>query len=351
MLFTGDPGIPKGYSYNALDLVEPRVGFAWDMTGGGKQTLRGSYSIFYDLPETYYADRFGNAAPWGAATTVNPGTNGCTATSAGVLVNGCEPGFTSPYGWAGTATTDPYPLPFPPSKNYIYPAAGAYVNFQLVAKIPQTQEWGLSFQRQFPHNWLFTASYLGSHTVHIWGSNEVNPAIANPPGFVGTPSTSNTNQRRVLYLANATNGAYYGTIAQQLPSANASYNGLLLNVTHRFSQNFSMLSNYTYSHCLSLADFQGRTDRAHFPESLEHQRGLRQLRHASAAQLQCLHRSQHAEIPEQVDQLGGGELAILSHRYRPQRALVLRDHRHRRFPFGRKPGPAERDRKPLSVRL
>src|SRR5208282_3704684 len=40
LLFYGDPGIPKGYATNALDLVEPRVGFAWDMTGNGKQTLR-----------------------------------------------------------------------------------------------------------------------------------------------------------------------------------------------------------------------------------------------------------------------------------------------------------------------
>ena len=270
MLFVGDPGIPKGYSTTALDLFEPRVGFAWDMTGSGKQTLRGSYSIFYDLPETFYADRFANAAPWGAATTLNPGTNGCSATAAG-LVGGCQPGFTSPYGWGGTATPDPYPLPFPPSKNYVYPAWGNYVNFQLASKIPQTQEWGLSFQRQFPHNWLFTASYLGSHTVHLWGSNEVNPSVYIPGEQASSNGctidsatklypiscTSTANQRRVLYLANSTNGGYWGTIAQQLPSANASYNALLVNVTHRFSQNFSLLSNYTYSHCLSLADFRG----------------------------------------------------------------------------------------------
>ena len=257
LLFVGDPGIPKGYAYNALDLFEPRVGFAWDMTGTGKQTLRASYSIFYDLPETFYGDRFANSAPWGAATGTNPGTNGCAATAAGTLVGGCEPGFTSPYGWGSTATADPYPLPFPPSKNYAFPHYAAYTTYQLNSKVAQTQEWDLSFQRQLPGNWLLSASYLGSHTVHLWAANEVNPAIAFPQGFSGKPSTSNTNQRRVLYLANPTNGIYYSNIGQQLESAYATYNALLVNVTHRFSQNFTLLGNYTWSHCLSLADFQG----------------------------------------------------------------------------------------------
>ena len=122
-MFVGDPGIPKGYAYNALDLFEPRVGFAWDMTGSGKQTLRGSYSIFYDLPETFYADRFANAAPWGAATTLNPGTNGCSATTAG-LVGGCQPGFTSPYGWGTTATAGSLSTPLPTQQELRLPCGG-----------------------------------------------------------------------------------------------------------------------------------------------------------------------------------------------------------------------------------
>jgi hypothetical protein len=261
LFFVGDPGIPKGYAYNALDLFAPRVGFAWDMTGSGKQTLRGSYSIFYDLPETFYADRYANAFPWGGNNTLNPKTNGCTATAAGVLVGGCEPGFTSPYGWGATATSSPYPLPFPPPKNFNFggpKSEGVYINFQLNSKLPSVQEWGLSFERQFPHNWLFSASYLGTHTVHLWAGNEVDPC---PP-----EASACTNSHRRLYTAGITQtingitvnpGSYYSTIAQQFEGSYASYNALLLSATHRFSQNFSLLSNYTWSHCLSLSDFQG----------------------------------------------------------------------------------------------
>jgi hypothetical protein len=259
LLFVGDPGIPKGYAHNALDLFQPRVGFAWDMMGNGKQTLRGSYSIFYDLPETFYADRYANAFPWGGNNSLNPKTNGCTY--AAIIAGTCEPGFTSPYGWGATATVSPYPLPFPPPKNFNFGGAnseGVYINFQLTSKLPSVQEWGLSFQRQLPGNWLFSASYLGTHTVHLWAGNE---ADACPPA-----ARACTNALRPLYTAGKTQtingvsvnpGSYYSTIAQQFEGSYASYNALLVNLTHRFSQNFSLLTNYTWSHCLSLSDFQG----------------------------------------------------------------------------------------------
>jgi len=264
ILFSGDPGVPKGDAYNALNLFAPRVGFAWDMTGNGKQTLRGSYSLFYDLPETFYADRYTNGYPYGANNTLNPKTNGCSVTGSApnsYSLGTCEPGFTSPYGWGSTATPDPYPIPFPPPKNFNFggpTSEGVYINFQLNSKLPSVQEWGLSYQRQFPHNWLFTASYLGTHTVHLWAGNEADDC---PPA-----ARACTNSLRRLYTAGITQtingvsvnpGGYYSTIAQQFEGSYASYNALLVNITHRFSQNFSLLSNYTWSHCLSLSDSTG----------------------------------------------------------------------------------------------
>ena len=264
LLFVGDPGIPKGYAYNALDILGPRVGFAWDMTGKGTQTLRASYSIFYDTPEAYFPDRWSIAFPDGGSLSLNPGTNGCTATAAGTLVGGCKVGLTSPY--QNYSGGDPWPTPFPPLKSYVFPAEGGYYNMQLFSKVSSSQEWDLSYQRQFPHNWLLSASYLGSHSLHIWAGDEVDPAVYNAPGYVGTSSTSNTNQRRVLYLANPAQGIYYSTMTQQYEGSYGSYNALLVTITHRFSQNFSLLSNYTWSHCLSLSDFGGELASNYFQQ-------------------------------------------------------------------------------------
>ena len=45
----------------------PRLGLAWDPTGSGRQTIRSSYSIFYDSTELNYSTHPGQGAPWGGA--------------------------------------------------------------------------------------------------------------------------------------------------------------------------------------------------------------------------------------------------------------------------------------------
>src|SRR6185312_3410272 len=48
---------------------------------------------------------------------------------------------------------------------------------------------------------------------------------------------------------------YYASMPTPNDGANANYNGLLTSLTHRFSHNFSVRLNYTWSHCISESDF------------------------------------------------------------------------------------------------
>ena len=117
----------------------------------------------------------------------------------------------------------------------------------------------MSYEIQPFKNWLVSAGYLGNKTTHIWTGEDVDPGVYIPGMCGGAPcsTTSNTNQRRVLYLENPAQGALYSSIWQADDGANAEYNALLLKAEHRFSDHYTILGNYTYSHCISEADFIG----------------------------------------------------------------------------------------------
>jgi len=115
-----------------------------------------------------------------------------------------------------------------------------------------TAQWNASFQRQITANWLASASYMGNKTTHIWVGEDINPAVFGPGA-----TTGNTNQRRLLYRQNPVAGAAYASITESDQGGNGHYHGLLLSIQHRFAHNFTLLTNYTWSHCISEVDFTG----------------------------------------------------------------------------------------------
>ena len=204
-------GRAADFASRKLSDFEPRVGLAWDPTGKGRQTMRASYSIFYDSPELNYSTHPGQGAPWGSTVTLSSPAGG----------------LTNPF--AGYPGGNPFPSPVPPAKNQAFPSSGAYFDIPLNLQPTYTQEWDLSYQRQVGANWLFTATYLGNKTTHTWVQTEENPGVYIPGTCNGKAcsTTANLNQRRVLYLQNPMAGAYYSTMALSDGGANSEYNGLL----------------------------------------------------------------------------------------------------------------------------
>ena len=241
LFFVGDPGIPPGYAYRKMALFEPRIGFAWDPKGDGRQSIRASYNFAYDTPMTYYLNRDSYNPPW----------------ASGVSIASPVGGLSNPY--LGYPGGNPFPVPNPLPKDHPFVTAGVYMVTPLNLHPTYMQQWNLSYQLQFHKDWALSITYLGNKTTHVWGSTELDPAVYIPGTCSGKAcsSTSNTNQRRVLYLANPATGIYYSTIAYTDDGANANYNGVLATVRHRLAQNFMVVANYTYSHCLSTANFSG----------------------------------------------------------------------------------------------
>ena len=247
LFFPGDPGMPSGFTYNRLDVLEPRVGLVWDLTGSGRQTIRAGYGLFYNTQETAYQEDQTGDAPWGSTIAVT--------TPAG--------GFTNPF--LGYPGGNPFPEPSPPSRNFVFPPGESDTNYPLDGRPAYTQQWNLGYQVQLRNDWLLSATYMGNKTTHIWTGEDVNAGVYIP-GICGDSPCStegNIQQRRVLSLINPVAGEMYSDIYQADDGTNAEYNGLLLSAQHRFSNHYTLLTNYTYSHCISEEDYGGDLGESH----------------------------------------------------------------------------------------
>ena len=242
-LFPGDPNYGAGDRPMKTRLKDfaPRIGLAWDPQGNGRMTVRASWGMFYDFPSTLFYYGYSNEPPWGQAITYNspPG------------------GFSDP--WRSFPGGNPFPYTF--SKNSVFPSQAPYVTVPLSYHPPYLNQWNLSVEKQIGANWLAKASYLGSNTIHFWSPKALNPSQYIPGNCVAgqyglaapgpCSTTTNPTQRRVLTLANPSQGPYYNSIVNLDDGGTANYNGLLLSLQHRLSNHFTVQSNYTWSHCIA----------------------------------------------------------------------------------------------------
>jgi hypothetical protein len=242
-LFPGDQGFQTGGRPNLTTWNNwaPRVGLAWDPIGDGKALIRASWGMFYDMPQTLFYYNASSEPLWGESITlINP-----------------PGGFANP--WLNYPGGNPYPTTQNP--NTTYPTAGYYETVPLHVRNTYVEQWNLTLQRQVGTSWLLKASYLGSDTVHLWTDQELNPSVFVPgncaagqygltkPGPCST--LSNEQARRYLTQLNPSQGKYYGSLEYLDDGGTGSYNALILSVEHRLSNHFSMLANYTWSHCIA----------------------------------------------------------------------------------------------------
>jgi Flp pilus assembly protein TadG len=228
LAFPGDAGFPgQSDVFPRYGDFAPRLGLVLDPRGKGQETIRAGYGIFYDSSYLWNTLHVPLNPPWGNTLTLNapPG------------------GLSNP--WQSYPGGNPFPTPVNPPNTFQFPVDGVYVFEPEHAHATYLQQWNVSVQKQLGADWLLTATYLGNKTTHQWLGHELNPAIYSPGA-----TTLTTEARRLFNLANPATGKYFGSTIMVDDSGNASYNGLLLAANHRFSHNFSVLANYTLSHCL-----------------------------------------------------------------------------------------------------
>jgi hypothetical protein len=239
IVFPGDPQYACGQKVECSRWAEflPRVGLAWDPKGDGRTSIRAAYGYFLDRPHVTSLTGYGQDVPYGNTISLTD-------------VNLSNPWATYPGG---------NPLPIQLQKNMVFPTFGTYVSHPASVKPIGMNQWNLSIQRQLGDNWLVTANYVGNGILHLPTGYEFNPAVfmglgpctINGVNYSTCSTTANTNQRRVLFLQNPSQGQYYGTISSLDDGGTGNYSGLYLSLQKRISHGVSVLANYTWSHCIS----------------------------------------------------------------------------------------------------
>ena len=243
LFFVGDAGMPKNGVEASLNNFSPRVGFAWDVLGDGKTSLRSGAGIFYDTRITgIINNRMVDLTPF--------------SPQVGPLA---PPGpFSDPYcqkgiNCTGAPITNPFPVSFPVPSSFVFPLPLQAISFDSSSKylIPTLYNWNLALEHEFPAGFLARAAYVGSHGTHLKETVQLNPAN------VGSGAT-NIDTRRRLNLPFAgptctatpsvkTSSCPYNNVFMDIQDINSSYNSLQLSLEKRVSRGLTILTNYTWS--------------------------------------------------------------------------------------------------------
>ncbi|MBZ5577494.1 MAG: carboxypeptidase regulatory-like domain-containing protein [Acidobacteriia bacterium] len=213
----------------------PRLGFAYSPGTSGLWSIRGGVSRSF---ANTYINLNQNASPAYFATTVDVGR---TTPPDNFLANG------------GLNYTPP---------GVLTPAAAraAISTYTFDQTRPYALNGTIGVQRVLGHDYTLEARYVYTKGVHLWNQtrlNVVTPVTSNSfiPTFLQMPSAATLaglkNTVGSLLSAPINVLEKYGfpnNIVGYHPWGNSRYNGLALQLTKRYSKNFSVIAAYTWSH-------------------------------------------------------------------------------------------------------
>ncbi len=210
-----DPSVPDEYGFgNIWANFAPRFGFAYDLVGDGKTSIRGSYGIFY---ASRALQQLGGGGP-GYLLTTN--------------ISPVPGGLADPYSSIGG---NPYPFDPPQSDadrakfRFLRPVSvGSWdPNFRNA----RVQQWNFSLQRQIRESWVLTGAYVGSKGNHLESTKDLNPGVFGRPG--------NLQQRRLF--------PEFTSIGATSAEGNSTYHSMQLSANRRLAGGVTLLASYTWS--------------------------------------------------------------------------------------------------------
>ena len=258
ILYPTDPGVGRSIAPPGEEF-SPRLGIAY--SPDSKTSIRASFGMFYTAIEALTVSVAAGNAPYGTTYT-----------------SPAPPLFNDPFVTASTGQNfgQPFPIDLAPLNvtrsnpdarvdwSQYLPISGI-PSYLASNKIPYSEQYMLSLQRQLGKNTLLSASYVGNEghrLLVLTESNPGNPALClslSQPASVapGTVTCGPFGEGNVYTTAsgqtvNGTRGplgANFGSNANQSTTGNSNYNSLQLSVRHTAGP-LQFFAAYTYGKSL-----------------------------------------------------------------------------------------------------
>ncbi len=170
LLFSGDAGVPvNGINATYKDAM-PRLGFAYDVRGDGKTSVRGGFGLFYDSRlNAAWNNGFSNLQPFvtSVSQTYQPG-----------YYSGRQGDFANPYSGSNHAFANPFPTSTPPPATSTF-GPNSWITFNPTGNfpVPLTYVWNISLEQQLAPGLASRFAYVGTHGSHNFTSIDINPTF------------------------------------------------------------------------------------------------------------------------------------------------------------------------------